>query len=149
MSRLSKITLCMFVIWLVSLLRVVACSAEDLPFQLACPDLLQCSKNAPGQWVPNWYVRAVAEDKARLDGAQAELSRMHQELAAFQTIHAECSEKSETNEQLVVQYELMAVERDEQVAALQKKTERRFRWILGLSTTLILGAIVGGVYAAH
>lgn len=148
LSFIERVAVCTILILLLSLIRTVAC-AEDQPFELRCPDLLQCSKNAPGQWVPNWWVKDVAADMARLEGAQEELEHMRQEISAFQVVNHEYAEKSETAEQLVVQYELMMVAKDERIKAQDRKLARRLRWTLSFAGVLLLGVAGIGVYAAH
>jgi hypothetical protein len=135
---------------LFSLLTTKVCSAEDLPFALKCPDVLQCTKNAPGDWVPSWYIADVAEDQAKLQGALDELDKAQQELEAFRKVHDEYKQRVEDSDQMVVEYERILAERDEQLRVAQHRAARRFRWGLGSTVTsvLLLGVLSAGIYAA-
>lgn len=147
MRKIEKLDLCVFTLvvlsFLICILAGVAKAEDSLPFSLKCPDIAQCQKGEPGQWIPTSYARELLADTERLEGARQEIEKLNQEIASWQKIEKEYSLQTKILQQDIALKEKLLVARDEQLKVTKTKAQRRLRVIAGsMAVNILLAGII-------
>lgn len=129
------------IIWSIALfLMAGVCRAEDnatdsLPFELKCPNALQCEVGEQGYWVPSWYVRSTAADLTLLEGTKLQLEQANQEILTLRDLSKDRASIIEETKILLAAHEKQVLEAAKAVEKANRKSERRIKAVIG--TTIV------------